>query len=99
MRPAFRRVAVLAILVTPALLLGQSNIAHLMQQEGNPSRGKSAASAPKKASVAQSAKMPATKLDPQTAAAVKAVSPEQLRKTIEKLVSFGTRNTLSANVP
>jgi hypothetical protein len=34
--------------------------------------------------------------DAQVAAVVKEVSPEQIRRTIEKLVSFGNRNTLSA---
>ena len=34
--------------------------------------------------------------DPQVAAVLKEVSAEQIRKNIEKLVSFGNRNTLSA---
>ena len=38
-------------------------------------------------------------LDPQIAAAVKEVSPARVKATIEKLVSFGTRNSLSSNDP
>ena len=34
--------------------------------------------------------------DPQVAAVLKEVSAEQIRRNIEKLVSFGNRNTLSA---
>src|SRR3954468_8334205 len=34
--------------------------------------------------------------DPQIAAVLKEVSAEQIRRNIEKLVSFGNRNTLSA---
>ena len=37
--------------------------------------------------------------DPKIAAALKEISPQQIRGTIEKLVSFGTRLTLSAQDP
>jgi hypothetical protein len=37
---------------------------------------------------------PNKSVDPQIAAALKAVSAEQIRRTIEKLVSFGNRNTI-----
>lgn len=37
--------------------------------------------------------------DPAIASAVKQVSPERIRATIEKLVSFGNRNTLSSGAP
>jgi Peptidase family M28 len=37
--------------------------------------------------------------DPQIAAALKAVSPQRIQQTIEKLVSFQTRHTLSSDVP
>ncbi len=37
--------------------------------------------------------------DPQIVAAVKAVSAEHIQQTIEKLVSFQTRHTLSSDVP
>jgi hypothetical protein len=87
------------LLAPTMLLLGQSNIAHLMQQEGSTSRGKNpSTSAAKGASTQAKPASPGAK-DPQIAAAVKEVSPDQLKATIEKLVSFGTRNTLSANVP
>ena len=38
-------------------------------------------------------------LDAQIAAALKEISPAQIRATIEKLVSFGTRSTLSSESP
>lgn len=99
-RSAFVRRSALAIVMIggmfsiSAMLLAQS--AHLMQQTDVASRGKSAA----KASPSSSGR-PVTngKVDPQIAAAVREVSADQLRKVDEKLVSFGTRNTLSANVP
>lgn len=37
--------------------------------------------------------------DPQIAAAVKDVSPQRIQQTIDKLVSFHTRQTLSSDVP
>jgi len=39
------------------------------------------------------------KLDPMITQVIKDVSPERIQKTIEKLVSFGTRSTLSVNNP
>ena len=43
---------------------------------------------------------PATqKLDPAIAQAIQDVSPQRIQQTIEKLVGFGTRNTLSVNNP
>jgi Peptidase family M28 len=91
MRTASARLAVLCILIT-SIMLGQSSTAHLMQQPGQASRGKN--------STAKASSKPAqgTK-DPQIAAAVRDISPEQLKATIQKLVSFGTRNTLSSGVP
>jgi Zn-dependent M28 family amino/carboxypeptidase len=49
----------------------------------------------------QSQSIPADRLpaDPKIAAALKAVSTERIRASIEKLVSFGTRLTLSAQDP
>ncbi|MDP9266730.1 MAG: M28 family metallopeptidase [Acidobacteriota bacterium] len=38
-------------------------------------------------------------LDPHIVSALKDVSPARVKATVEKLVSFGTRNTLSANDP
>lgn len=38
-------------------------------------------------------------IDPQIASAVRDVSPARVKATIEKLVSFGTRNSLSSNDP
>ena len=51
--------------------------------------------------VAQERDFPRSKLpaDPKIAAAVKEISPRQIQTTIEKLVSFGTRLTLSAQDP
>src|SRR5580704_8625862 len=37
--------------------------------------------------------------DPQIAAAVGDVSPARIQQTIEKLVSFGTRQTISSETP
>src|SRR5271167_5074256 len=37
--------------------------------------------------------------DPQIAAALRDVSADRIRQTIEKLVSFGTRQTLSSEMP
>src|SRR3989442_14000023 len=47
---------------------------------------------------AQKREFPQPKLpaDPKIAAALKEISPQQIQGTIEKLVSFGTRLTLSA---
>lgn len=53
-----------------------------------------------KSATGKAAKKPAPaqqKLDPAIAQAIKDVSPQRVRQTIEKLVSFGTRNTLSVN--
>jgi len=43
--------------------------------------------------------IPAAQPDPQIAAAIKNVSPQRIQQTIEKLVSFQSRHTLSADVP
>src|SRR5206468_9788707 len=50
---------------------------------------------------AQKREFPQPKLpaDPKIAAALKEISPKQIQGTIEKLVSFGTRLTLSAQDP
>jgi hypothetical protein len=48
---------------------------------------------------AQRAAVPRQQVDPRIAAAVKDVSPARVKATVEKLVSFGTRNSLSANDP
>src|SRR5256885_13909038 len=50
---------------------------------------------------AQKREFPQPKLpaDPKIAAALKEISPQQTQGTIEKLVSFGTRLTLSAQDP
>jgi len=42
---------------------------------------------------------PRLERDPMIAQIMKDVSPERIRQTIEKLVSFGTRSTLSVNNP
>src|SRR5271157_4509852 len=47
----------------------------------------------------QSADIPAATPDPQIAAALRNVSAERIQQTIEKLVSFGTRHTLSSDMP
>src|SRR5271169_5603075 len=47
----------------------------------------------------QAADVPADTPDPQIAAAVRDVSAAQIQQTIEKLVSFGTRQTLSSDMP
>ena len=49
------------------------------------------------AQTAQTAPMPAA--DPQIAAALRQISPQRIQADIEKLVSFGTRLTLSAQDP
>ncbi|HZD31085.1 MAG TPA: peptidase M28, partial [Candidatus Angelobacter sp.] len=43
--------------------------------------------------------IPAALPDPQIAAALKNVSSQRIQQTIEKLVSFQSRHTLSADVP
>src|SRR3989442_15380877 len=50
---------------------------------------------------AQKREFPQPKLpaDPKIAAALKKISPQQIQRTIEKLGSFGTRLTLSAQDP
>src|SRR5207253_10516564 len=50
---------------------------------------------------AQKREFPQPKLpaDPKRAAALREISPQQIQGTIEKLVSFGTRLTLSAQDP
>jgi peptidase M28-like protein len=48
---------------------------------------------------AQVGAIPAPAPDPQIAAAVKDVSPQRIQQTIEKLVSFQSRHTLSSDVP
>jgi hypothetical protein len=45
------------------------------------------------------AQEPAQTIDPKIAAALKEVSPARIQANIEKLVSFGTRSTLSAQDP
>jgi Zn-dependent M28 family amino/carboxypeptidase len=43
--------------------------------------------------------VPAATADPQISAALREVSPERIQQTIEKLVSFSTRQTLSSDMP
>ena len=50
-------------------------------------------------SPAPAAAIPASAPDPQIAAGMKNVSPQHIQQTIEKLVSFGTRSTISAQDP
>jgi hypothetical protein len=45
------------------------------------------------------ANSPAPAADPQIAAAIKDVSPQRIQQTIEKLVSFQSRHTLSSDAP
>ena len=47
----------------------------------------------------QADSIPLSAPDPQIAAALKAVSAQHIQQTIEKLVSFQTRHTLSSDVP
>ena len=48
---------------------------------------------------AQGSNIPVPAPDPQIAAALKSVSAQRIQQTIEKLVSFQTRHTLSSDVP
>jgi len=48
---------------------------------------------------AQAATAPPTPVDPQIESALRQVSAEHIRASVEKLVSFGTRSTLSAQDP
>lgn len=52
-----------------------------------------------KASGIRTPRMPKKDVDPTIAAAVKSVSAAQIKATIEKLVSFHNRNTLTSNDP
>ena len=47
----------------------------------------------------QSAGFPPATPDPQIVAALRDVSPARIQQTIEKLVSFDTRQTLSSDMP
>jgi hypothetical protein len=47
----------------------------------------------------QAANIPSASPDPQIASALKEVSPQRIQQTIEKLVSFRSRHTLSSDVP
>ncbi len=47
----------------------------------------------------QPAPVPAGRPDPQIAAVLREVSPQRIQQTIEKLVSFSTRQTLSSDMP
>ena len=47
----------------------------------------------------QPSSVPAATPDPQITAALRDVSPAQIQQTIEKLVSFSTRQTLSSDMP
>src|ERR1051326_9265778 len=49
--------------------------------------------------MAQSAAEPAMATDPKIAAALQQISAQRIQANIEKLVSFGTRLTLSAQAP
>ncbi len=51
------------------------------------------------AQASPAASAPGAAADPQLAAALKDISPRQIQATIEKLVSFHNRNTLSASDP
>jgi hypothetical protein len=53
----------------------------------------------KSASAAKTAAKSKRERDPAIAQAIKDVSPQRVQQTIEKLVSFGTRSTLSVNNP
>ncbi len=55
--------------------------------------------APSTPKTTRTARLPRKDLDPAIAAAVKNVSAARIKATIEKLVSFHNRNTLSANDP
>ena len=50
-------------------------------------------------SAAQTTGIASPSPDPQIAAALRAVSPQRIQQTIEKLVSFESRHTLSSDVP
>lgn len=76
-----------------ALLLSASGLA-AQTQPVSPTRNAAPAGAPRAA-----AGIPAAPADAQIAAALKKISAERVRQTIEKLVSFRTRHTLSVNDP
>jgi hypothetical protein len=58
-----------------------------------------AQSTPAKPSGTRTARLPKKDVDPEIAAALKKISPAQIKATVEKLVSFHNRNTLTANEP
>ncbi len=78
------------MLPTFALLFSLAAVAQKPVQKAKP-----AARPPEQKTIAH----PRLERDPVIAQIMKDVSPERIQKTIEKLVSFGTRSTLSVNNP
>src|SRR5215470_10041377 len=89
---------VLSLNVLIALLMPATPKAVAQKSPQKPPQQKSRKSAPSSSQGKALAK-PKRDRDPVIAQIIKDVSPERLRQTDEKLVSFGTRSTLSVNNP
>jgi len=89
---------VLSLNVLIALLMPATPKAVAQKSPQKPPQQKSRKSAPSSSQGKAPAK-PKRDRDPVIAQIIKDVSPERLRQTDEKLVSFGTRSTLSVNNP
>jgi acetylornithine deacetylase/succinyl-diaminopimelate desuccinylase-like protein len=83
----FLSVAILGFLVT----FGALSFAQTTPAQPTP--------APAAAKTTRAPRLPKKDVDPEIAAAVKKISPAQIKATIEKLASFHNRNTLTANDP
>src|SRR5262244_509300 len=83
----------LALVVCTVLLIPP--LSRAVAQRPQPKSRKSAGPAPKE----KAPPKPKRERDPVITQIIKAVSPQRLQQTDEKLVSFGTRSTLSSNNP
>ena len=86
LRARFLLLVLIALLMLPAL--------QAVAQKPQPKANSNSASAPKKASARAKQER-----DPAITQIIKDVSPQRIQQTDEKLVSFGTRATLSVNNP
>src|SRR5262245_44609454 len=91
-----RQSVIVPLVVLIVLLMPGAPVCVAMAQAGAPAQP--AAKASKKGGVAGKAKSHSSQ-DPAIAQAIREVSSEQIQQTIAKLVSFGTRHTLSVNNP
>src|SRR5262245_13676203 len=89
-------VPLVVLVVLIVLLMPEAQACVARTQAGTPAQP--ARNAPKKGSATAKTKSRAGQ-DSAIAQAIREVSPAQIQQTIAKLVSFGTRHTLSVNNP